>query len=354
MESDLWENDENAYKIYFSITTMKTKLKISIIILSAIVSVSLTSIYGKTNNEKNNMENEKTQNTDSCLTVENFELVKNFIMNKGEVIENIFFYSPVETLTSMKYLPKENKIIIYYNLLYNISYNIVNDNSKILIINEFTNAMNSPRDVEHFCQIAEKSKQHKKYINIVINIAKEIELLKKDFPQLREFELSKNINKRNCKIDYKYKCHKSERKGGWTSGVPNPGPDGLWFYIALWDENFPAESISQINPDIWEIQDRRVTYIILEGENTKQINKEIIRILEKHKMKTNYYKTIFKQTIQNVKNDILEIKNDYPQLVEFTGKLLNDYALQYHYNYTESKIAEPKILKNGNKIVFWI
>ncbi len=133
------------------------------------------------------------------------------------------------------------------------------------------------------------SSSEKDYIEICINIAKDIELLKEQYPQLKEFELSKNLNKEGCKIDYTYKCHNSDHRGGWTSGVPNPDPEGVWFYIGLWDEKNPAENTAQINTQpyipLCYIKKRLVTYLILEGEKTKSVEMKIFEIMKKHGLK---------------------------------------------------------------------
>ncbi|UPY77209.1 MULTISPECIES: hypothetical protein [Leptospira] len=124
------------------------------------------------------------------------------------------------------------------------------------------------------------------YPNILINIHKDINLLKSRYPQLADFTIS-NINLKSLQIVYEYKCHRPNHSGGWTSG--DPDPDGLWLYISLWDENNPNESQRQINtqPDIptMYIQNRRVTFLILEGTRTNSIQKSIYDILRKNGLK---------------------------------------------------------------------
>ena len=133
---------------------------------------------------------------------------------------------------------------------------------------------------------ANKNKTDKNCMQICENIAKDIELLKNQYPQLDEFSISKNLNKENCKIEYEYKCRLSTNNVGWISQVPNPDPNGLWFYISLWDENDPNENFSQINTQtvipIWYIKNKRVTYLILQGKNTKSLNIEVLKILKKY------------------------------------------------------------------------
>ena len=128
------------------------------------------------------------------------------------------------------------------------------------------------------------------YTIICENITKDIESLKDKFPQLSEFNVASNLDRNSCKIQYEYKCHIANHGGGWTSGVPNPEADGAWFYIGLWDENDPEESSHQIHTQpfrpVWHIQEKRVTYLILEGENTEKMNPYILDILKRHGLKS--------------------------------------------------------------------
>ena len=131
------------------------------------------------------------------------------------------------------------------------------------------------------------------YMKICEDIAKDIELLKKEFPQLKEFEVSKNLDKQSCKIRYEYKCHEPSHRGGWTSGVPEPDPEGIWFYIGIWDKNNPSENSSQINTQpvmpLLYIENRRVTYLMLQGKNTNPVDTKIFEILKKYGAKGEYW-----------------------------------------------------------------
>ncbi len=139
---------------------------------------------------------------------------------------------------------------------------------------------------EYLVMGIQNKSDNKKYSEICENIAKDIELLKNEFPQLNDFYTSKNLNKSTCTISYSYKCHYVNHKIGWTSGVPNPDPDGIWFYICLWDENDSSQNLSQINTQpvmpVWYIKNHRVTYLMLEGENTKSVFDRIMEILKKY------------------------------------------------------------------------
>jgi hypothetical protein len=60
------------------------------------------------------------------------------------------------------------------------------------------------------------------YPGILKVVTQEIVSLKNDFPQLKDFSASENMNSDNLTISYEYHTHQPKRRGGWTSGVPNP------------------------------------------------------------------------------------------------------------------------------------
>src|SRR5262245_50846679 len=62
-------------------------------------------------------------------------------------------------------------------------------------------------------------------------IAKDIELRKKHFVQLKEFQPLVHTDCESLKISYSFKTHRTKHSGGWTSGMPNPDDKGIWFYI---------------------------------------------------------------------------------------------------------------------------
>jgi hypothetical protein len=134
-----------------------------------------------------------------------------------------------------------------------------------------------------------KKSDEKDYRTICEIIAKDIEYLKDKYPQLEKFTVSTNLEKETCLIEYEYKCHFPINRVGWTGGVPNPNPDGIWFYIGLWDENNPEENSSQINTQPvfpkWYLKNKRVTYLMLEGEKTDNLYQVIFNILKNHGLK---------------------------------------------------------------------
>jgi hypothetical protein len=73
---------------------------------------------------------------------------------------------------------------------------------------------------------------------------------------------------------------------GWTSGVPNPDDDGIWFYLDFHD----PDSMAQIHTQPWVgrkmcLGKKIAWLLILEGQKTKPLAREILSILEKYGVK---------------------------------------------------------------------
>src|SRR5688572_28548886 len=66
-------------------------------------------------------------------------------------------------------------------------------------------------------------------------VALDIEKLKPDFPQLRDFSAATHLRAEPPGISYAFRVHAPVAGGGWTSGVPCPDADGTWFHIDLHD-----------------------------------------------------------------------------------------------------------------------
>jgi hypothetical protein len=118
---------------------------------------------------------------------------------------------------------------------------------------------------------------------IVQRVATDIEKLKTSFPQLRDFSARTDFNPSVPAITYSFHTHAAEKTGGWTSGVPNPDDDGVWFYIDLHDPKSTLEIHTQ--PMVTApmcLGDRRVSYLSLEGRRTKSIGVAIWKILRKY------------------------------------------------------------------------
>jgi hypothetical protein len=107
--------------------------------------------------------------------------------------------------------------------------------------------------------------------------------LKETYPQLKEFSIDKHVDIENLQVDYSYHTHESERTSGWTSGVPNPYSDGIWFYIDLHDKDSTAQIHTQpITGTSFKFGNKNICFLILEGAGTKSISDEIISIFKRN------------------------------------------------------------------------
>lgn len=118
------------------------------------------------------------------------------------------------------------------------------------------------------------------YSETLKKIANEISVLKESYPQLADFSPTKNLQTESLTISYEYKTHEPTHRGGWTAGVPNPDPDGLWFYIDLHDPNSLAQIHTQPVVQKGAIGDKEVMFLILEGKKTKHVSEKIWEILK--------------------------------------------------------------------------
>jgi hypothetical protein len=117
------------------------------------------------------------------------------------------------------------------------------------------------------------------YARAMCDIAHDIAVLKHGFPQLAEF---KPQALDGLKITYAFRTHPAPHSGGWTSGVPNPDNDGVWFYIDMHDADSTAEIHTQPMTVDQCIGDKRVSFLILEGDATRSLSGEIEKILRNH------------------------------------------------------------------------
>ncbi len=121
------------------------------------------------------------------------------------------------------------------------------------------------------------------YQEFIKNVAEDIAMLKETYPQLKAFSPDKHVVIENLMIDYSYHTHEPERTGGWTSGVPNPDPDGVWFYIDLHDKHSMAQIHTQpITETSYTYGDKSICFLILEGSETKSVSGELASILKRN------------------------------------------------------------------------
>ena len=113
-------------------------------------------------------------------------------------------------------------------------------------------------------------------------VSQDIMKLKKEYPQLSDFSPAKHTESEKQKVSYGYRTHRAEHAGGWTSGVPNPDPDGIWFHIDVHDPKSTDQIHTQPMTAPVCFGKDKVSFLILEGTGTKSVSGEIWKILEKH------------------------------------------------------------------------
>ena len=125
------------------------------------------------------------------------------------------------------------------------------------------------------------------YREFIKKVAEEISMLKITYPQLKEFSLDKHVDLEKLKIEYSYHTHDSERTVGWTSAVPNPYPDGIWFYIDLHNKDSMAQIHTQPFTGIpLKFGNKIICFLILQGSETQSISAEIRSILKRNGAKS--------------------------------------------------------------------
>lgn len=109
----------------------------------------------------------------------------------------------------------------------------------------------------------------------------DIEKLKADFPQLRDFSAADHLRAEPPSIGYAYRTRPPQRTGGWTSGVPAPDADGVWFHIDLHDPRSQLQLHTQpVTPSLC-LGESRVAFLLLEGPETRSLYGPIWSALSK-------------------------------------------------------------------------
>jgi hypothetical protein len=121
------------------------------------------------------------------------------------------------------------------------------------------------------------------YRKFIRDVSREISSLKGKYSQLQEFSMEENTDLEHLRITYGFRTHRSDRSGGWVSGVPNPDPDGIWFYIDLHDPDSTAQIHTQPFPGPPLVFGNKiVSFLILEGDETQSIRDDIFSIIKRH------------------------------------------------------------------------
>lgn len=118
--------------------------------------------------------------------------------------------------------------------------------------------------------------------HFIKRVANDIEKLQKQHPQLSEFSSAKHLKLPDLKISYAYHTHRAERPAGWTGSVPNPDADGIWFYVDVHSPDSTAQIHTQPVTEQLCFQTERVSFLILEGKDTKPVSEQIRKILARH------------------------------------------------------------------------
>jgi hypothetical protein len=120
------------------------------------------------------------------------------------------------------------------------------------------------------------------YAGVFNAIVRDIEAMKGEFPQLREFSANHRFIDRLA-IEYQFHTHPPEPRGGWTSGVPNPDDDGVWFYLDFHDPQSKAELYEQPDVNTRACFGRMEVFLLmLEGKKTKPLEARLWAVVKRH------------------------------------------------------------------------
>lgn len=120
------------------------------------------------------------------------------------------------------------------------------------------------------------------YTSTLCSIARSIEALKPDYPQLAEFSAAPACDGKALAVMYGYRTTDPPRTGGWTSGVPHPTDEGVWFHFDFHDPDSKAEIHRQPVVPRYRFKDKEVQLLILEGRRTKSLHGPLVKILLDH------------------------------------------------------------------------
>ena len=113
-------------------------------------------------------------------------------------------------------------------------------------------------------------------------IAVDIEALGASHAQLAAFRAADHLDAAQSRIDYAWHTHAAPKTGGWTSGVPNPDPDGIWFHIDVHDPASTLQIHTQPMVERLCLGTAHVSFLVLEGEQAEPAADDLRRILGKN------------------------------------------------------------------------
>jgi hypothetical protein len=118
-------------------------------------------------------------------------------------------------------------------------------------------------------------------LRVLRAVAADIEELKAEFPQLRDFSATTHVHADPPRISYEFRTHQPKTIGGWTSGVPNPDADGIWFHIDVHDIGSTQQLHTQPVTIPICLGESRVSFLMLEGRDTRSLYGPIWNALTK-------------------------------------------------------------------------
>ena len=113
-------------------------------------------------------------------------------------------------------------------------------------------------------------------------IARQIQALGSEYPQLADFSKTGLVDLDRLVIEYQFHTHAPQRTGGWTSGVPNPDEDGIWFHIDIHDPDSQAQIHTQpVVRTAITLGKKVALLLMLEGRKNKPAEGRIWEIVER-------------------------------------------------------------------------
>jgi hypothetical protein len=118
-------------------------------------------------------------------------------------------------------------------------------------------------------------------VALLEGIAADIEALAARFPQLAAFRAATHLDRARLVIEYGHHTHPATHHGGWTSGVPNPDPDGIWLYVDLHDPADMAQIHTQPDVPMVDALGQKLELLVLEGSATTRAQDALRAILRR-------------------------------------------------------------------------
>jgi len=112
-------------------------------------------------------------------------------------------------------------------------------------------------------------------------IDRQLAQLGREFPQLLDYAKTRNLDLDQLVIGYAFHTHRPQRRAGWTSGVPNPDDDGIWFHIDLHDPDSQAQIHTQPVTFTKAKLGKKIAFLLmLEGGKVKSAEGRIWEIIQ--------------------------------------------------------------------------